>query len=106
MINDQLFFSYQMRLEAQRKANDSDESDEDQDKMINRMGMSIAASSKFGGGSAQAPSVSNAGSRAVGGAKSSTAPINNIHIRGQFGTAATPIDIAEDLGNETWNSAL
>ena len=74
--------------------------------MINRMGMSIAASSKFGGGSQQAPSVSNAGSRAVGGAKSSTAPINNIQIRGQFGTQTTPIDIAEDLGNETWNTAL
>ena len=67
MVNDQLFYSYQMRLEAQKKATASDDSDEDP---IMKMGMSIPGGSKFGGGSA--PSISNAGSKAVSAAKSAT----------------------------------
>ena len=47
MINDQLFFSYQMRLEAQKKAEASEDSDEGADKMMNKMGMSIDRSSKW-----------------------------------------------------------
>lgn len=56
-----------MRLEAQKKATASEDSDEDP---IMKMGMSIPGGSKFGGGSA--PSVSNAGSKAISAAKSAT----------------------------------
>ena len=72
---------------------------------MNKMGMSIDRSSKQFGGSQYAPSVSNAGSKAIGGQKAATGNIN-ISIKGQLGMLNAPIDIAEDLGNETWNTAL
>ena len=65
--------------------------------------MSAATSSKFGGGSAM--SVSNAGSKARGGA---TAPAGSINIMGKLGggAAALVTDGNEDLGSTTWNQSL
>ena len=52
-------------------------------------------------------SVSNAGSRAVGGgAKGATAPVNSINIMGKLGGPGAIVDHNEDLGNQTWNQSL
>ena len=55
--------------------------------MMKNFGMSAANSSKFGGGSGGAPSISAAGSR-----KGATAPAGSINIMGKLGMTGTITD--------------